>query len=196
MNDNSMELIFATNNVHKLEEINKLLSNKVLVHSLLEVGISEDIPETGKTLNENASQKSWYIFNRLHKNCFADDTGLEIEVLNNEPGVYSARYAGEDKNSLKNMQKVLNKMDGLKNRNARFRTVISLIFDGKEYQFEGKIEGKIIDTPIGDKGFGYDPIFMPEGYTRTFAELELDVKNSISHRGIAVRKLAEFIVGL
>jgi XTP/dITP diphosphohydrolase len=187
-----MDLIFATHNSHKLNEIKKLISDDIKLLSLSDLNES-DIPETGTTLNENASLKSWYIYNKYKLNCFSDDTGLEIEGLNNEPGIFSARYAGEEKDAVKNMNKVLVKLAGIVNRKARFKTVISFIKEGIEYQFDGIIEGTIIDNPIGNKGFGYDPIFKPNGYSKTFAELDLDVKNKISHRGLAVNKLIEFL---
>jgi XTP/dITP diphosphohydrolase len=152
-----------------------------------------DIEETGTTLEENARIKSQFVYDNYGFNCFSDDTGLEIEVLNGEPGVYSARYAGEDCSFDDNMNKVLKEMKGKENRKARFRTVISLILDGKEYQFEGEVKGKITTEKHGDKGFGYDPIFLPDGYSQTFAELDLEEKNRISHRGKAVVKLAGFL---
>jgi XTP/dITP diphosphohydrolase len=188
-----MDLIFATNNEHKLREIKLIIGEKVNLLSLKDINCVEDIPETGLTLDANASQKSHYIFNKYGKNCFADDTGLEIDVLNGEPGVYSARYAGEEKNSEKNMQKVLEKLKGKENRKARFRTVISLIIKGEEILFEGVVEGRITEKPAGTHGFGYDPIFVPDGFEQTFAELGDDVKNKISHRAKAVEKLAEYL---
>ena len=191
-----MDLIFATNNEHKLREIKQIFGNKINLMSLRDIGCFDDIPETGATLEANASQKAHYIFNKYKKKCFADDTGLEIDVLNGEPGVYSARYAGEDKDAGKNMQKVLENMKGQKNRRARFRTVISLIIDGEEKLFVGKVEGIISEEPKGTHGFGYDPVFVPDGYDKTFAELGDDVKNKISHRVKAVEKLAEYIKSL
>ncbi len=188
-----MELLFATNNLHKLAELKKITGKNIHLKSLADIKCEEEIPETGNTLEANASQKSFYIFNKYNINCFSDDTGLEIEALNNEPGVYSARYAGEDKDAVKNMQKVLKKMKGISNRKARFRTVISLIIDKKEYLFEGIVNGKIEESPSGMKGFGYDPIFTPDGYTCTFAEMELSEKNKISHRARAVQKLVDFL---
>lgn len=188
-----MELLFATNNLHKLAELKKITGKNIHLKSLADIKCKEEIPETGNTLEANASQKSFYIFNKYNINCFSDDTGLEIEALNNEPGVYSARYAGEDKDAVKNMQKVLKKMKGISNRKARFRTVISLIIDKKEYLFEGIVNGKIEESPSGMKGFGYDPIFTPDGYTCTFAEMELSEKNKISHRARAVQKLVDFL---
>jgi len=188
-----MDLVFATNNKHKLQEIRSILNSSVNILSLKDIDCHEDIPETGNTLNANASQKANYIFKKYNINCFADDTGLEIEALNGEPGVFSARYAGEDKDSEKNMKKVLENLKDKTNRSARFRTVISLIIDGKELLFEGVINGHIIETPKGNRGFGYDPIFVPDGYNQTFAELGDEIKNKISHRAKAVEKLTEYI---
>jgi XTP/dITP diphosphohydrolase len=188
-----MELVFATNNRNKLKEIKKLLSSSIILKSLHDLNCTEEIPETGITLEENASQKSSYIVNKYNVNCFSDDTGLEIEALNGEPGVYSARYAGDDKNAQKNMQKVLDKLTGIGNRKAQFRTVISLFIDGNEFLFEGTVKGTIEQSAKGNKGFGYDPIFTPEGYSQTFAEMDLQEKNKISHRARAVEKLIEFL---
>jgi XTP/dITP diphosphohydrolase len=188
-----MDLVFATNNEHKLFEIKKIIGDSFNLLSLKDIECYEDIPETGDTLEANASQKSGFVYEKYGKNCFADDTGLEIEALNGAPGVYSARYAGEDKDTVKNMEKVLAELKGVENRKARFRTVISLIIDGEEKLFEGIVEGRIIDVKRGDKGFGYDPVFVPDGYDRTFAELELSIKNSISHRVRAVEKLAQYL---
>jgi len=164
--------------------------------SLIDIGCTDDIPETGPTLETNAAQKSYYIWNRYGINCFADDTGLEVEALDNEPGVYSARYAGESRNARENMLKVLRELNSKTNRKARFRCVISLVIDGAEKQFEGVVEGKILLQQQGDAGFGYDPIFMPEGYNRSFAEMEAEDKNRISHRGRAVEKLVEYLKGI
>jgi XTP/dITP diphosphohydrolase len=188
-----MELVFATNNSHKIKEISPLITNSFRLLSLTDLNFFEDIPETQATLQGNASQKSHYIFDRYAINCFADDTGLEIEALNGEPGVYSARYAGEGCNFQDNIDKVLLKMQGITHRNARFRTVISLLLDGKEYFFEGYVNGKILTEKHGNDGFGYDPIFMPDNYSISFAEMTLEEKNKISHRGMAVRKLAAFL---
>ncbi|MCU4155206.1 non-canonical purine NTP diphosphatase [Carboxylicivirga sp. A043] len=188
-----MKLVFATNNLHKLEEIQALLGNQIKVLSLKNINCNEEIPETGTTLEANALQKSDYVYSRYKINCFADDTGLEVDALNGEPGVYSARYAGDDKDAEANMQKVLQKLDGVEDRKARFRTVISLIMDGKEFQFEGRVEGEILKEKSGSEGFGYDPIFKPEGFDVSFAEMELTQKNKISHRGRAVVKLIEFL---
>lgn len=189
-------LIIATNNSHKCKEIQAAIGLEFDLKTLEEIGFHDEIPETGNTLKENASLKSHYIYERYQKNCFADDTGLEIESLNGEPGVYSARYAGVNKNHEENIDLVLKKMNGKENRNARFRTIISLIFDGKEYLFEGILNGKIRHERSGDQGFGYDPIFEPEGYTCTLGEMSLEDKNRISHRGKAIQALATFLKGL
>ena len=188
-----MELVFATNNKHKLEELQAMLGDNIKLLSLKEIGCKEEIPEEQDTLEGNASQKSFHVFNKYGYNCFADDTGLEIDALNGEPGVYSARYAGEEKSAEANMLKVLEKLTKINNRKARFRTVISLVIDGDEKQFEGVVEGEILETKKGDEGFGYDPIFKPLGYSQTFAEMDLKEKNKISHRGRAVRKLVNHL---
>lgn len=189
-----MKIVFATNNKHKLEEIKDILGKNFEIVSLTEIGCHEDIPETGSTLQENARQKSTYVVEHYNQNCFADDTGLEVEALGGEPGVYSARYAeGTDHDSEANMRKLLAKMEGQSNRKACFRTVISLIIDGVEHQFEGKVEGRIATEKHGMEGFGYDPIFIPEGYDKSFAELGEEIKNQISHRARAVKKLAEYL---
>ena len=188
-----MDLVFATNNQHKLEELQAILGNKFRLLSLKDIGCDEDIPEEQPTLEGNASQKSHYVYNKFGYNCFADDTGLEIEALNGEPGVYSARYAGEAKSAEANMEKVLDKLAKINNRNARFRTVISLIINGKETLFEGIVNGEILKEKKGDSGFGYDPIFMPGGFGKSFAEMEMAEKNIISHRGRAVQKLVDFL---
>ena len=187
-------LVFATGNQHKLEEVQGLLGKDFALSCLREVGITEEIPETALTLHENALQKAQYVFEKCGCACFADDTGLEIEALNGEPGVFSARYAGSQKDSVANMQLVIEKLQGVANRKAQFRTVIAYIdASGNESLFEGKVEGKIIDTPTGVQGFGYDPIFVPDGYVKTFAELPMEVKNSMSHRGRAIQKLVDFL---
>lgn len=191
-----MKLVFATNNRHKLQEIQHLLGNSIELLSLSEVGCFEDIPENQDTLEGNAAEKSFYIYNKLGMNCFADDTGLEIEALNGEPGVFSARYAGEEKSAENNMNKVLAKMTKIKNRKARFRTVISLVIDGLEFQFEGVVDGQILEEKRGTTGFGYDPIFKPDGLPLSFAEMSMKEKNKISHRGRAVAKLVDFLLGL
>ena len=188
-----MKLVFATQNQHKVKELQHLMPEHINVMSLKDIGCEEDIPETAETLEGNASMKSAYVIEKFGGNCFADDTGLEIEALNGEPGVYSARYAGEEKDPDKNMDLVLEKLQGKGNRNARFRTVISLVIDGKEYLFEGFVNGTIKKEKSGTKGFGYDPIFQPEGYDITFSEMSINEKNRISHRGRAVQKLIEFL---
>ena len=188
------KLVFATNNAHKLEEVAAILGDQVELLSLNDIGCQTDIPETAERLEGNALLKSSYIYKNYHLDCFADDTGLEVEALNGAPGVYSARYAGgEGHDAQANMLKLLHELDGKENRKAQFRTAISLILDGKEYLFEGVIKGEIIKEKRGDSGFGYDPVFMPEGYDRTFAELGNDIKNQISHRALAVQKLCEFL---
>ncbi len=188
-----ISLVFATNNVHKLNEIKTAVGSKINILSLSDIGCSEDIPETADTLQGNASQKSWYIFNKYHIDCFADDTGLEIDALNGKPGVYSARYAGENHDHEKNMDKVLSELQGVQNRKAKFRTIISLIINGTETLFEGVVKGTILTERHGNKGFGYDPIFKPMGLEISFAEMDLSDKNKTSHRGIAVQKLKEFL---
>ncbi|MBR8707083.1 non-canonical purine NTP diphosphatase [Bacteroides pyogenes] len=189
-----MKLVFATNNAHKLEEISSILGDKIELLSLKDIGCHEDIPETADTLEGNALLKSSFIYRNYGLNSFGDDTGLEVEALGGAPGVYSARYAGgEGHDSQANMRKLLCELEGVENRKARFRTAISLILDGKEYLFEGIIDGEIIKEKRGDSGFGYDPIFKPEGYEQTFAELGAGVKNEISHRALAVKKLAQFL---
>ena len=188
------KLVFATNNAHKLEEVAAILGDQVELLSLNDIGCQTDIPETAETLEGDALLKSSYIYKNYHLDCFADDTGLEVEALNGAPGVYSARYAGgEGHDAQANMLKLLHELDGKENRKAQFRTAISLILDGKEYLFEGVIKGEIIKEKRGDSGFGYDPVFMPKGYDRTFAELGNDIKNQISHRALAVQKLCEFL---
>ena len=194
VSENAMDkLVFATNNNHKLEEVRAILSERFEVVSLKEIGCFDDIPETADTLEGNALLKAQYVFEKFGLDCFADDTGLEINALDGAPGVYSARFAGKECDAQKNMQKVLTLMKGVENREARFRTVIALIRKGKTDYFEGKIEGKIAEIPTGNAGFGYDPIFVPEGYSKSFAELSLKEKNKISHRARAVQKLADFL---
>lgn len=187
------ELCFATNNAHKVEEVQAKIAGQVTIKTLKELGCNEDIPETADTLEGNALQKARYLWDHYHCNCFADDTGLEVEALGGAPGVHTARYAGEAKDNNANMAKLLNALEGQSNRKACFRTVIALIEDGKEYLFEGKVEGHITKQKSGSEGFGYDPIFCPDGYDKTFAELPLEVKNSISHRGRAVEKLIAYL---
>jgi len=188
-----MKLVFATNNQHKLQELKQLLDGSIELLSLNDINCEEDIPENQETLEGNAAEKSFYIFNKFGLNCFADDTGLEIDALNGEPGVYSARYAGEEKSPEKNIELVLQKLSEIKNRKARFRTVISLVIDGIETQFEGVVEGHILEEKKGISGFGYDPIFQPDESTLSFAEMSMDEKNKISHRGRAVQKLVEYL---
>ncbi len=189
-----MKIVFATNNQHKLDEIKNILGQEFNIVSLNDIGCHDNIPETGNTLEENASQKSNYIASRYALDCFADDTGLEVDALGGQPGVHSARYAEEtDHDSQANMAKLLDQLGNNNNRKARFRTVISLIVHGKEYRFEGIVEGRIAHQPSGVRGFGYDPVFIPDGYDKSFAELGDEVKNQISHRARAVRKLAEHI---
>jgi len=188
-----MDLVFATNNQHKLLEIRKIIGDSFNLLSLKDINCFDEIPETGNSLEANASQKSRFVYEKYGLNCFADDTGLEVEALNGAPGVYSARYAGEEKNALKNMKKLLSELNGIENRKARFRTVISLIINGEEKLFEGIVTGKITDKESGTKGFGYDPIFIPDGYNITFAEMDLQTKNKISHRARAVEKLANYL---
>lgn len=188
-----MELIFATNNKHKIREISDLLDNNTRILGLAEFNITEDIPEEADTLEENALFKARYVHERTGMNVFADDTGLEVEALGGAPGVYSARYAGESKSFDDNIEKLLREMHGTTNRRARFRTVIALILDGIEYNFEGTVEGEIICERRGTAGFGYDPVFVASGYDRTFAEIPLAEKNTISHRARAMQKLLEFL---
>ncbi len=189
-----MKLVFATNNQHKLSEIQNMLGNEFEVLSLADINCQDEIPEDHETLEENASQKAYHIYEKYGVNCFADDTGLEVTSLNNEPGVYSARYAGSARSSEDNMNKVLKNLEGVEDRTARFRTVISLVIDGKETQFEGIVEGDILLEEKGKDGFGYDPIFQPNSYDISFAEMALSEKNKISHRGNAVRKLVEYLL--
>lgn len=192
-----MKLVFATNNKHKLDEVRKITSHHpVEIVSLAEINCFDDIPETADTLEGNALQKARYIQEKFGLNCFADDTGLEVEALNNAPGVYSARYAGPGHDSEANMKKLLHEMEGMENRKARFRTVIALVWNGKTYTFDGIVNGTITTAKRGENGFGYDPIFIPEGYEQTFAELGNDIKNQISHRAKAVEKLDEFLTQL
>lgn len=186
-------LVFATNNQHKLEEVKNITNHLVQIVSLSDIGCHDDIPETADTLEGNALLKARYVKEHYGYDCFADDTGLEVEILNNAPGVYSARYAGPGHDAEANMQKLLQEMEGKTNRKARFRTVIALIREGKEYLFDGIIDGVIIKEKRGDSGFGYDPVFLPDGFTQTFAELGNHTKNKISHRALAVNKLAAFL---
>ena len=189
------KLVVATNNAHKLEEISAILGDEMELFSLKDINCHADIPETADTLEGNARQKALYIYENYGMDCFADDTGLEVDALNGAPGVFSARYAGDGHDSEANMQKLLKELEGKENRKAQFRTAICLIIEGKEYLFEGIVKGKIIEEKRGVAGFGYDPIFVPEGHDQTFAELGNDIKNTISHRARAVEKLCKFLKG-
>lgn len=190
------QIIFATHNQNKCKEINALIGDKYKVITLDEIGISEEIPENGNTFKDNALQKASYLHDKINCDCFADDSGLIVEALNGEPGVYSARYAGEPCDMKKNITKLLNNLAGLTNRKAKFHTTIALIINDKTIFFEGSISGKIIEKECGENGFGYDPIFVPDGYNQTFAELSNEEKNSISHRAIAVKKLIKYLQSL
>ena len=188
-----MKLVFATNNPNKLSELQDLVPEGIEILSLKDINCNEELPEKNPTLEGNALQKAKYVFDNYGFNCFADDTGLEIEVLDGAPGVYSARYAGEDCKAEENMKKVLEKLEHVDNRNAKFRTVIALIIKGEENLYVGECSGKITKTKSGAEGFGYDPIFTPEGYGITFAEMSKQEKGAISHRGKAVKQLVEFL---
>ena len=191
-----MKLIFATNSAHKLAEVQAVLGDGYELVTPRQMGITEDIPETAATLEGNARQKARYLYERTGLDCFADDTGLEVDALDGAPGVHSARYATDGHDFEANTRLLLHNMEGKEDRRARFRTAIILIEGGEEHLFEGIVEGHIIDHESGTEGFGYDPLFVPEGYDCTFAEMSADEKNAISHRGRAVRKLAEFLQGL
>ena len=193
-----MKIVFATNNAHKLSEVSAVLGDNIELVTLKEVGITEDIPETGATLDENASIKARYVYDRTGLNCFADDTGLEVEALNGAPGVRSARYATDGHDFKANNQKLLREMEGVENRRARFRTVISFIYRGREIHVEGIVNGVIAHAESGNEGFGYDPLFIPDGHDTTFAEMTAEEKNAISHRGRAVQELVKIftIMGL
>ncbi len=186
-------VVFATNNRHKLDEVRKITDGLIRIVSLEEIGCRDDIPETADTLEGNALQKAQYIKEKYGYDCFADDTGLEVEALRNAPGVYSARYAGPAHDAQANMLKLLKELDGITNRKARFRTVIAFLSNGDNHLFEGVITGSIILEKKGEAGFGYDPLFQPDGYEQTFAELGEDIKNTISHRAIAVRRFADYL---
>ncbi len=188
-----MKIVFATNNPNKIAEIKDLLPEEIQILSLKDINCNEQLPETQNTLEGNAKQKAEFVFTNYGYNCFADDTGLEIEALNNGPGVYSARYAGDDCSPNDNMQKVLQKLEGENNRGAKFRTVIALIMNGKTLLFEGECKGEITKEKAGEKGFGYDPIFLAKGFDKTFAQMSKQEKGTISHRGIATSKLVEFL---
>ena len=191
-----MKLVFATNNLHKLKEVQEMLSNSIEVLSLKDIGCSEDIEETESTLEGNAKLKADYITKKYGFDCFADDTGLEVQALDGEPGVYSARYAGEHGNAEKNMEKLLVELQNKSNRKAKFRTIIALNLTNKQYLFEGICEGEILNEKTGVKGFGYDPIFKPSSASCSFAEMNSEEKNIISHRGIAIQKLVKFLNSL
>jgi XTP/dITP diphosphohydrolase len=188
-----MKIVFATNNQHKVHEISHLLDSDIQVLSLKDLNISDDIPETHETLTENAVEKAMYVYKKFGYTCFADDTGLEIEALDGRPGVYSARYAGPECKFSDNVDKVLKEMNKSLNRKAAFRTIIAYVEDGKVLTFEGHIDGTILNEKRGNEGFGYDPIFLPNGYNQTFAEMNLDIKNKISHRAIALNKFIHFL---
>jgi XTP/dITP diphosphohydrolase len=188
-----VKLIFATHNQHKLREIKLLLPKSIELVSLAYLNFTDDIAETGATLKENALLKARYIYKKFNLNCFADDSGLEVEALNGEPGVYSARYAGLQKNDADNNQKLLLELKDKPNRDACFKTIIALIIDGKEHTFEGVIKGTIHTEMHGTQGFGYDPLFKPNGYNKTFAQMNTNEKSKISHRGLAVNKLVDFL---
>jgi XTP/dITP diphosphohydrolase len=188
------KLVIATNNTHKLEEIRAILGHQLELLSLKDIHCDVDIPETADTLEGNASQKAHFIYDNYGLNCFADDTGLEVEALNGEPGVHTARYATEGHDTDANVRKLLHELEGKKNRKARFRTIVSLIEDGVEHQFEGIVNGVITTEKRGTNGFGYDPVFIPEGYDETFAELGVDVKNHVSHRARAIAKLCAYLL--
>ena len=187
------KFVFATNNAHKLEEVTAILGDKIELLSMKDIHCHADIPETADTLEGNALLKARYIFENYNMDCFADDTGLEVEALNGAPGVYSARYAGDAHNSEANMRKLLQDMEGIENRKSQFRTVFALIINGKEHLFEGIVKGEITKHRCGSSGFGYDPVFIPEGYTQTYAEMGNTLKNKISHRALATNKLCNFL---
>ncbi|UTD14766.1 non-canonical purine NTP diphosphatase [Tenacibaculum mesophilum] len=188
-----MKLVFATNNLNKLAEVQKMLPNSIELLSLKDIDCFDDIEETATTLEGNAKIKANYITEKFGYNCFADDTGLEVEALNGEPGVYSARYAGEPANAENNMQKLLTMLNNKTDRNAQFRTSICLNLDGKQFLFDGVCKGTILTSKQGEQGFGYDPIFQPEGYNKSFAEMTSEEKNKISHRGLAIQQLVAFL---
>jgi XTP/dITP diphosphohydrolase len=188
-----MQLVFATHNLHKLEEVKTLLHSNITVLSLKDINYTDEIEENETTLEGNALIKAKTIFNRIQENCFADDSGLLVDALNGEPGVYSARYAGSQKNDDDNMNKLLDKLKGIENRKAQFKTILALILNEKEYLFEGIVHGVIAHEKKGNQGFGYDPIFIPEGFSKSFAELTSSEKSMISHRSIALKKLITFL---
>ncbi|PTX62915.1 XTP/dITP diphosphohydrolase [Kordia periserrulae] len=188
-----MKLVFATNNQHKVNEVQSLLPETITVLSLKDIGCTENIPETQPTIEGNAIQKAQYVKEKYGYDCFADDTGLEVNALNGEPGVFSARYAGSQRNADDNMNKLLENLADKKDRSAQFKTVVALILNGQQYTFEGICKGTIIHEKRGDQGFGYDPIFMADGFTETFAQISLEEKNRVGHRGKAVQKLIDFL---
>ncbi len=188
-----MKILFATNNAHKLTEVQAVLGDSYTLVTPRDCGVTEEIPETQPTLEGNALQKARYLYERTGLDCFADDTGLEVEALGGAPGVHSARYATDDHDFAANNRLLLQNLAGEENRRARFRTVVALILGGREYLFEGVVEGQIIDRETGHEGFGYDPLFRPDGYDRTFAQMTTEEKNAVSHRARAVRKLATFL---
>lgn len=188
-----MKICFATNNLKKLEEIRSLLGPGWQVLSLEEIGCREELPETGNTLAANSAQKARWVWDHYAIDCFADDTGLEVDALGGEPGVYSARYAGPQRSNQDNMQLLLQKLQGENNRRARFKTVLTFISAEEQQQFEGEVQGTILQAPRGDQGFGYDPLFMPEGHKRSFAEMSMEEKNALSHRARAMHKLVDFL---
>lgn len=188
-----MDIVFATHNRHKSEEACQILGPRWTLRNLHDLGQTEEIPETADTLQGNALQKAQFVYDKYHLSCFADDTGLEVEALNGAPGVYSARYAGEHCSFADNVNKLLHEMQGKTNRRACFKTVVALILDGEAHFFEGRVDGTIIENPRGGEGFGYDPVFVPDGFSETFAEMSAEQKNKISHRGRAMAKLIEFL---
>lgn len=187
------QLIFATHNAHKADEVKAIVGNLFEVKNLSDINFFDEIPETGNTFKENAFQKVKYLHDKLNCNCFADDSGLSVDALNGEPGIFSARYAGEPSNSQRNTEKLLDALKNISNRKAQFTCVIAVILDGQPHFFEGVIHGTITETPYGEGGFGYDPVFIPDGYDKTFAELPADIKNKISHRAIALEKFKQFL---
>lgn len=191
-----MKLVFATNNKHKLQEVRDIIGSGVEILSLADINCNDDIPETADTLDGNALIKARYIYEKYNVNCFADDTGLEVDALDGAPGVYSARYAGDGHDSEANMRKLLENLTGKNNRDAQFRTVIALIIDGEEKLFNGIVKGRITEEKRGDSGFGYDPIFVPEGYSKSFAQMDSSTKNSISHRYRATKQLSDYLEAL
>lgn len=188
-----MEIVFATGNQHKIKEAVKILPSAIKILSLKSIGCEDELPETGSTLRSNAAQKARYVSDKYGVNCFSDDSGLEVVALDGRPGVYSARFAGPQANAEMNNEKLLAEMKGITDRRAVFHTVIAIILNGEERLFEGLINGTITDKPIGENGFGYDPLFIPDGYEKTFAQMEEGEKNALSHRAIALKKLADFL---